>query len=627
MIPGGPYAEDHEWRLRSRYALISGLYTEKYVPEDSEHIKFINFKDTCKKTPEAENEEKNYSCDFPDYVPYEFFEPSKQPESTPNPSASEKENKILVLWLNNDKFARSQNILETLNHLKEQIQSGSKTDTPKLNIIGPSNSHTLKQLYKETINKKQNSSDKPDEYLEDNLILSPFGTADYDWLTNADSSDQGSKLDESGLKDKIISTIGTDSSLANTLLCELALRGITPYQITSKSIKKIEQECLNLKGLKLTEDNRPHHIVLIGQLDTFYSRMLTESILKRINAFNGFSSDANITETHVHRFNYLQGLDGITSKRTSANQDNKNKESQINKLDNKESKEQAERPTGTSQLDYLLRLAEQIKHLDKIKAKEGGIKAIGITGNDTYDKLLILQALRNKFPKVLFFTTDLDARLFHPTEIKSTRNLIVASSYGLQLHQKLQSNTPPFRDSYQTALYLTTLLALQKLHPEKQSLENSLEAIIKDSLDKPRLFEIGNYGAVDLSHTAENKIHPEPENTTTNQITYNKIAFIIAALFVLMLFLLYLLPQALRPIISIIFPIAICLIIIYYHLQPFDDYGSEPVSFTNGTSIWPANGIRIIAFLLSIYFLYSIRNQLISHDNKVKKNIERYRYV
>ncbi|MBA3756926.1 MAG: hypothetical protein H0X02_12155, partial [Nitrosomonas sp.] len=32
MIPGGPYAEDHEWRLRSRYALISGLYTGNYVP-------------------------------------------------------------------------------------------------------------------------------------------------------------------------------------------------------------------------------------------------------------------------------------------------------------------------------------------------------------------------------------------------------------------------------------------------------------------------------------------------------------------------------------------------------------------------------------------------------------------
>ncbi|MBA3756697.1 MAG: hypothetical protein H0X02_10900, partial [Nitrosomonas sp.] len=591
-----------------------------YVPQDPEHIKFINFKDTCKKTPEAENKEKNYFCDFPDYVPYEFFEPIKQPESTPNASASEKENKILVLWLNNDKFARSPSILKTLNQLEEQIQPGSKIDTTriKLNIIGPYNSHTLRQLYEEAINQKEGSPTKPDKYLEDNLIFSPFVTANNDQLANP-KDDWESKSSEYWLKNKIIRTIGTHSSLANTLLCELALRGITPYLI--KSIETIEKKCPDLTGLKLAKANQPHHIVLIGELDTFYSQMLTESILKEIDEFNRFSSpeNASITETHVHGFNYLRGLDGITSKRTSTIQDNKNKESQTNKLDNKEAKEQAERPTGTSQLDYLLRLAEQIKHLDKIKAQEGGIKAIGITGSDTYDKLLILQALRNKFPDVLFFTTDLDARLFHPTEIKSTRNLIVASSYGLQLHQKLQRNTPPFRDSYQTALYLTTLLALQKLYPENQSSKDSLEAIIKDSLDKPRLFEIGNYESVDLSHTAENGIHPKPENATTDQITHNKIAFIIAALFVLMLFLLYLLPQALRPIISIIFPSAICLVILYYLLPSLDGYGSEPASFTNGTSVWPANVIRFIALIFAICFPYKVRQHLINHNKKIEK--------
>ncbi|MBP6057126.1 MAG: ABC transporter ATP-binding protein [Nitrosomonas sp.] len=600
MLPGGPYAEDHEWRLRNRYALISGLYAGNYVPEDSEHIKFINFKDTCKKTLEAENKEKNYFCDFPEYVPYEFFEPIP----TTQVSIPKDENKILVLWLNNDKFALSANILETLHQFRKQIQF-INTSGIKFDIVGPYNSQTLRKLY--------GQKEESDKYLENSHIFSPFVTADNDQLNNT-KVDRESKSNE-WLQNKIIRTTGTHSNLANTLLCELALRGITPYQI--KSVETIKGMCSGLKGLKLTAGNQPHHIVLIGELDTFYSQMLTESILKKIDEFSS-SENAKISETHVHGFHYLRGLDGITSQRTSTNQDNKNKESQTNKLDNKEAREQAERPTGTSQLDYLLRLAEQIKHLDRIKAKEGGIKAIGITGSDAYDKLLILQALRDKFPNALFFTTDLDARLFHPTEIKSTRNLIVASSYGLQLHHELQRNTPPFRDSYQTALYLTTLLALQKFHPGNQSSKDSLEAIIKHSLDKPRLFEIGNYGAVDLSHTLGNKIHPEPENASASkfpneeEILGNILEFIYFVLSILTLTLLLycLLPKNLRPIIVRVCIGAIGLIFFYQAIPALDDHGSESLSFTNGTSIWPANGIRFVAITLAICFFCSVIKQL-----------------
>lgn len=614
MVPGGPYAENHEWRMRNRYAVISGLYTGKYVPQDAEHIKFINFRDHCKKAAKF--------CDFPDYVPYEFFEPIA-PSNT-SITKNENEKKILVLWLNNDTFAHSLNILKTLDQLEKQIQPISKTDKPpiKLNIIGPSNSHTLRQLYKE-----KDSLTKPNEYFQDNFIFSPFATADYGQLTNF-MDKWKSKLSEQSLQNRIIRTISTDNSLAKTLLCEMALRGIAPYQIKSiEVIETIKKECHGLEGLTLTKANQPHHIVLIGELDTFYSQMLTESIVKTIDKFNRLSLNVDITETHVHRFNYLRGLDGITSKSSPANQDNKNKESQTNKLDSKETKEQAERPTGTSQLDYLRRLTEQIEQLNKLKAKEGGIKAIGITGNDTYDKLLILQALRKKFRNVLFFTTDLDARLFHPSEIKSTRNLIVASSYGLQLHQKLQKNTPPFRDSYQTSLYLTTLLALEKLHPEKLFLEKSLEAIIKDSLDKPRLFEIGNYGAVDLSHTFEKNIHSEPENASASKFPNEEevlgnildLIYLMFSTITLTLLLYCLLPENLKPIIVRACIGVICLILFYQIAPSVDGHGSEPLSFTNGTSIWPATGIRFVAFMLVISFLYSIRSQLKNPDKKIEE--------
>ena len=38
MIPGGPYSEDQESRIRSRFAIVSALGEQGYVPEDPEHI-------------------------------------------------------------------------------------------------------------------------------------------------------------------------------------------------------------------------------------------------------------------------------------------------------------------------------------------------------------------------------------------------------------------------------------------------------------------------------------------------------------------------------------------------------------------------------------------------------------
>jgi hypothetical protein len=38
MIPGSPYSEPQESRIRSRFAVVSALGEQGYVPEDPEHI-------------------------------------------------------------------------------------------------------------------------------------------------------------------------------------------------------------------------------------------------------------------------------------------------------------------------------------------------------------------------------------------------------------------------------------------------------------------------------------------------------------------------------------------------------------------------------------------------------------
>ena len=482
-------------RLRSRYALISGMYAAGYVPNDSEHIGFVDFKNT-------KNADEYRNLDFPDYMPYEWFKLDKQLTEISTSttierlklSPTDRKESVLVLWLNNDAFAQSSNSLAILGKLKQDIIFNSKAIS--FTIIGPHDSGTLKKMYVEVSNPPSDHLSTYYGSLSDSHIFSASATAHNSHLKTKETKTQISAIpnpfDVDWLENKIIRTISTQDILVNTLFCELALRGIAPNSLQPDD--DLLKECIpGIPGFILGRTNT-NHIVLIGELDTFYSQRLTESILEKSNKFGKDSYQ-------IHTVNYLRGLDGITSKRTSTNQDNKNKESQINKLDSKEAKEQAERPTGTSQLDYLLRLAEQIKHLDKINAKDGGIKAIGITGSDTYDKLLILQALRPKFPETLFFTTDLDARLFHPSEIKWTRNLIVASPFGLHLDDVWQKHPPPFRDSYQTALYFTTLLALHCPNTKEQCSNSSLKESIEKLQINPRLFEIGNYGAVNLSHT------------------------------------------------------------------------------------------------------------------------------
>ncbi len=152
-----------------------------------------------------------------------------------------------------------------------------------------------------------------------------------------------------------------------------------------------------------------------------------------------------------------------------------------------------EQAVGPSQLDYIRRLADMIgdsirNDNDTARGSSDGYVAIGILGSDVYDKLLILQALRDRLPNAVFFTTDLDARLTDPDSYRWTRNLLVSSSYGLSD----EVNATGFRDSYQTALYRATSRLLDGEDWNGQWAAD------------PKLFEIGRAGAVDLVNWREN---------------------------------------------------------------------------------------------------------------------------
>ncbi len=174
----------------------------------------------------------------------------------------------------------------------------------------------------------------------------------------------------------------------------------------------------------------------------------------RVNTKTGNGSWRSIEPLVVYK--YVRGIDGMESSSGPTLE-----------LAREDEAKRTERtsgylPEGTSQLDYLRRMEQELTELHSRQRKIGGrgILAIGVMGTDVYDKLLVLRALRKRFPNVVFFTTDLDANLTRLTELEYTRNLLVATHFGLKLHPSLQRDVPPFRRSYQTATFLATLWAV-----------------------------------------------------------------------------------------------------------------------------------------------------------------------
>ncbi len=629
MVPGGPYAEDKERRLRSRYAVISALAEHNYASTDPEHIDYLDFEATCKamlredrdaklsstkakdKT-EAEAEAGLRICELPDFMPYEWFRPiptggniSKGYDST---------QRILLLWLDNDAFARSKYPLNLLGFLKKEIDKIPEKGNIKLDfsVIGPHGSDLLYKMYREVSDTNLIFFNQDYKSLRNTPIYTATATARPSHLPDL------LKINPTGWLNDMITftrTVSTQDTTVKTLLCELTLRGINPFWGDYDS--KIKEYCSpEIESEIPRNKSERSHIVLIGEKDNLYTQMLTETFRELMHD----NSEIRKSEIRkVHFFSYLRGLDGITSEQPSASQETKNRRSESQENKSAEIKEQRERPVGTSQLDYLIGLAGQIKQLDRDSAQDGGIKAIGITGTDTYDKLLILQALRPKFPGVIFFTTDLDARLFHPSEIKWTRNLIVASPFGLELSKEIQPSTPSFRDNFQTSTFLSARLALCAKGTIEDLSKDACSVINREKdnwIKHPRLFEIGSYGAVDLSHYHDNKsIFPSSsikvkEESLPYFITPKIVlASVLIVLFTAVIIFIFI-PREFHHKLILTTIIPMVLILCYFLIDFYNTAGGEPISLTNGISSWPSNGIKIMASMISICIIGVIYHQL-----------------
>jgi hypothetical protein len=455
MVPGYSFVGSSEWRRRVRYAVIAGLNVAGYQPANSEQIGYFRARLQAAEDARVAAEQQNL------IVPFERFTPRDRGGAD-----------VLLLWLDETALG-GRWIAKLANLFNNILPSCDGHDGPKegggsypLRFIGPSNSDMLASAGEEL---RGGSADYAKAkalscgftQLTQARFFSPFATA----------------RDVSAPKQlSMLRTVLTDDLLIRSLTDELSNRGV---------------------------DVCHDAVAVVGEWDSLYARSLAEELSE---AFRSRATSRGSCKLKLFRYSYLRGLDGVTAgeKPTKGDVTERSTESAKNVQ-----AQSIEWPEGRDQRDYLRRLAARMR--DEAVSGRRPIAAVGVFGSDVYDKLLVLQALRPTLPNAIFFTTDLDARLFHPRTFEWTRNVLVASSFGLALNSDLQGDVPPFRDVYQTAAFLATQVALHdacastnggiaKWRPEstEDCARPLSQATITDWLGEPRLYELGRSAPVSL---------------------------------------------------------------------------------------------------------------------------------
>ncbi len=658
-IVGGRYVEDHESRLRTRYAVLSALGIVGYTPERATHISFVESPQVQPgKPPSREAQGGPWTPETPLRLttvstrstgsgtdgnltagrhlpmPYEWLR------------HKDGDDRVLLLWIQ-EEFLRYRP-LASLAALISKLRPNPRADshgrhwtaefsTPvEFKLLGPAESGTLMSMLEEAKRTQSGTGSGIFAALQGVDIYSPSATASEFLLksrTDFSTQDLREAIWPNPADGNFIRSIPTDLQLADLIVRELHARDVT---VVCRRLEQAIQQPGSADSNKLCA-NHPDHIVLISEWDTAYGRAMPDAFENALRLDHGSDNLRNAFDLPwVHRFTYLRGIDGqlsgsLQSIRRGAEKDTK-KETRNSLM---------ERPIGYGQADYLRRLAVKIKdfELKLRREKGGGIAAIGILGSDVYDKLLILQALRPEFSNTLFFSTDLDARLLDPQQIPWTRNLLVASGFGFELAPDLQQTVLPFRGNYQTARFFSTLLAL-KGH------ECAASPVLKDCLClRPRLFEIGRDRAYDITPLLDGKerdgssdydecnaqLHPE-----THSVQWSR-KFMLLAAGVLVSGLLLGFHYIVRlrekwsfyqehadwPVrgtivgVQALYILAIVAILLFgitaHHVL------SEPFTFRGGISIWPTEALRLLAGLLAVHFVVEAWRIIRQSDCEIEK--------
>ena len=660
MLDAGPYSEQGEQRLRARQAVLEGLSESGFVPIDGEHIGYVTTPWPTKNVVSVAESVENSSL----LLPWEECEAIDNPTRVFPPGTAS----VIVLWLPATNFNP-----RPLSSFADLINVLAKDNGDKIHVtlIGPANSTGLQSMIREV--RKEGLSNDTQKALDGVWIISPRATAsDLTLLYEpspasaseapALSTEQSVKqlLENSVPKDpndphhglRFVRTIATDDIVLREMIAELARRRVPIVSHVAPDSHPVS---------KVT------HVVILSEWDTPYGRSLSTTFAAEASrqSANDIIEHPEKRPLWVHSYHYLRGIDGQLpgdlSKDTQRDQGQKTPLGQETAA--------IEATEGLNQSDYLRRLARQLKDDNARWQREdgSGIRAVGLLGSDTYDKLMILRALRPQFPDAVFFTNNYDAHFERRDDWDDAHNLVIVSPFGSTLPEiYVQQHIAPFRDNNQTSMYVGTLVATGRMKEEEA-----------DCLSwQPRILEIGRHGDYDLSppwylwRPSDSKFvleknYKKDEKTKTWFRDWLFGPGVIWKLIIIALAILAMaawisvsiarrtlpgggtgLERLKRGLVSTTFwlvcggPLIVFSVAMLAQYNGADsaqynlgspvagDYltrldeiaavAEEPLAFFSGISIWPTEMLRLIAFMLAIFFMFKAGFDLRANAKKIE---------
>jgi hypothetical protein len=618
MLDAGPYSEQAESRLRARHAVLEGLSESGFIPIDGEHVGFV----TATWPPPEANVPSPPIKDAL-LLPWEECEAIDHPERVCPPGTK----RVVVVWLPAANF--NLNPLRCLAGLIDRLAPEDIRDKIDVRLIGPANSTGLQSMVKEACwyrltPPKDEASVAMQRALDGVSIMSPRATAsDLTLLSRGVSDECKNESVETILEGFItrgprgglhfVRTIAPDDWVLDKLIQELARRRIAAVPQVNQNSPPI---------------SKPAHIVILSEWDTLYGRSLGTTFAAKASGLeaNDISEYSETRRARIDAYHYLRGIDG----RLPGDPGKDNQREQEQKTQLGQNTVAIEATEGLNQSDYLRRLAREMKEDNARWQREDGlgIRAIGLLGSDIYDKLMILRALRPQFPDAVFFTNNYDAHFERRDDWDATHNLVIASPFGSTVPDIYieQRHIPPFRDNNQTSMYVGTLVATGRMTEQEAEYLSW----------QPRIFEIGRRGAYDLGPSwyrwrpGESKIvfesrYGKNENTKMWFRDWLSAPGVIWRLIIIALAVLAMaawismsiarrtlsgggtaLERLKRALVSTVFwlvcggPLIIFLVaLVAQYWAP-----EEPLVFFSGISIWPTEMVRLIAFMLAIFFMF-----------------------
>jgi len=610
----GAYAELEERRRRRRYAVLSGLGDENFVPRDPEALSVFYQPNTesgvekCSPEPAGSNHFKE--CFSVPYEWYDYEDPDTGSHTDPTTRGTRH---VLVMWLNESQFAESP--LKGVHKLLETLKDKGSLENIKLSatLLGPERSDALRNLV-------TSNEDNPDEHDAHEWLRCSSGLSEFNIISSTATVDDGDLVPGGSqgtpplikLQNKISERACPKSAESTEMHFLRSIRS------DKDLIKALAIELRERRNVKKEDD----YVIVVSEWDTYFGRSLPRAFIQKFcsdGPAEGNSTDIDRgcgpDGRNIVKYSYQRGIDGIVAGLQNTTQKTSREPAQKTK-GRSQSVDAAKvrRPVGTGQFDYLRRMAADIREKDREwKLRTGhGVRAVVLLGSDVYDKLLILRALRPELPSALFATTDLDAQLLHPAEYSWTRSLIVASTYdfNLALPPPIKITTMPFRDSYQTSMYLATRMAFNRILWGKRK-DGAIDQVAMNDRIPPQLMEIGRqqlvHLPVSLPHPVDDALGPW--NIKRPQQMVGPISFGLLIIAGLGIFAFHQTQPRAGRVLSVVLALVLLFSCLGYAIHLNLPEG-EPFNLFAGASIWPSEFIRVFSVVLSLSFIWMVIQRL-----------------